>query len=87
MQWNSPRFSEIHHWIIIIEPFPLQFKCESTTESGEFNTITEENWEEEGKKFKGFEPEKKKKKQLPVYFRIQTKNQQNRIQIQRLWRF
>ncbi len=42
MQWNSPRFSEIHQWIVITEPFPLQFKRESTTESGELNAITEE---------------------------------------------
>jgi len=41
MQWNSPWFSEIHQWIIITEPFPLQFKRESTTESGKSNAITE----------------------------------------------
>jgi len=37
-------------------------------------------WEEEGKKFKDSEPvKKKKKKELPVYSRIRTKNQWNRI--------
>jgi len=88
MQLNSPRFSEIHQWIIITEPFPLQFKREFTTESGESNAITEEeDWEEKRKKFKGFEPVKKKKKSHRFIFGIQAKNQQNRIRFKDFWRF
>ncbi len=88
MQWNSPRFSEIHHWIIIIEPFPLQFKCESTTESGEFNTITEEeDWEEKGKKFKGFEPVKKKKRITDLFSKFKPQNQQTESNLKNSWRF
>jgi len=88
MQWNLPRFSEIHHRIIITEPFPLQFKRESTAESSELNAITEEEeWEEEGKNFKRFEPVKKKKRNHQFIFGIQAKNQQNRIRFKNSWRF
>jgi len=83
MQWNSPRFSEIHHWIIITEPFPLQFKREFTTESDEFNAITEEEeWEEEGRKFQRIWTGEEEEEKSPIYFRnsSQKSTKQNQIQ-------
>jgi len=56
---------------------------ESIARSHESNAITEtlkaEEKKKKAKKFKDSEPVKKKKKELPVYSRIRTKNQWNRI--------
>jgi len=81
--------SEIHHGsqrFIKESSSPNHFLCNSSVNpplkaANSTRSQRKKNREEEGKKFKGFEPEKKKKK-LPVHFRIQTKNQQNRIKIQ-----
>jgi len=85
MQWNSPRFSEIHHWIIITEPFPLQFKCEFTTESGEFNTIIEGRVRRRRKKIRRiWTGEEEEEEKSPIYFRnssqeINKQNQNSRV--------
>jgi len=75
MQWNSPRFSEIHQRIVIIEPFPLQFKREPTTESGKLNAITEEeDCEEEEEEIIGLfsdpNQESTKQNQNPKFTKI-----------------
>jgi len=60
--------------------FPLQFKREFTTGSSELKRDRRGEIEKKKeRRFKGFEPAEKKKKRLPIYFRIQAKKSTNRI--------
>jgi len=82
MQRNSPRFSEIHHWIIITEPFPLQFKHEFTTESGELKRDHRGKSEKEKEKFQRIWTGEEEEEKSPIYFRnsSQESTKQNQTQ-------
>jgi len=68
IQWNPWQFSEIQSWTFIIEPFS------STIQARSHRRV----WEEEGKKFKEFEPVKKKKENYRFIFGFKPRNRQTK---------
>jgi len=83
MQWNPWQFSEIQSWTFIIEPFSsiIQARIHHWKQQTQARSQRKIEKKKE-RKFKGFEPVKKKKKKLPIYFRIQAKESTNRIKTQ-----
>jgi len=86
--------SEIHHGsqrFITESSSPNHFPCNSSVNSplkaANSTRSQREEWEEEGRKFKGFGPVKKKKRNHRFIFGIQAKKSTNRIKFKSSWRF
>jgi len=83
IKWSFSYSSQRFNWIFITELECLQFKhwIHSQKPRIQCDHRNPKSWkeEEENEEFKDSEPVKKKRKELPVYSRIRTKNQWNRI--------